>query len=100
MVLSWLRKDMHRDISPDNLMLRAVDQLPVLIDFGGVKQVVATVASQYYQTSMTSSPSSGTLLRKVGFARPEQVQTGTVFPHSDLYALAVTVLVLLTGKYT
>jgi serine/threonine-protein kinase len=38
----------HRDISPDNLMLRAFEQLPVLIDFGGVKQVAATVASQYY----------------------------------------------------
>ncbi|WP_413172273.1 protein kinase domain-containing protein [Anabaena azotica] len=88
----------HRDISPDNLMLRAVDQLPVLIDFGGVKQVAATVASQYYQTGMNSSPSNGTLLGKVGFAPPEQMQTGAVFPHSDLYALAVTVLVLLTGK--
>jgi serine/threonine-protein kinase len=89
----------HRDISPDNLMLRAFDQLPVLIDFGGVKQVAATVASQYYQTGMISSPSSGTLLGKVGFAPPEQMQTGAVFPHTDLYALAVTVLVLLTGKH-
>ena len=35
----------HRDISPDNLMLRNSDQLPVLIDFGCVKQVAATVAS-------------------------------------------------------
>ncbi|MBE9126351.1 protein kinase, partial [Coleofasciculus sp. LEGE 07081] len=29
----------HRDISPDNLMMRSTDGLPVLIDFGGVKQV-------------------------------------------------------------
>jgi serine/threonine protein kinase, bacterial len=88
----------HRDISPDNLMLRAVDQLPMLIDFGGVKQVVATVASQYYQPGAIASPPAPTLLGKVGFAPPEQMQTGMVSPHSDLYALAVTVLVLLTGK--
>ncbi|MEA5506366.1 serine/threonine-protein kinase [Halotia wernerae UHCC 0503] len=88
----------HRDISPDNLMLRAVDQLPMLIDFGGVKQVVATVASQYYQPGAVASPPAPTLLGKVGFAPPEQMQTGLVSPHSDLYALAVTVLVLLTGK--
>ncbi len=88
----------HRDISPDNLMLRAVDQLPMLIDFGGVKQVVATVASQYYQPGSVASPPAPTLLGKVGFAPPEQMQTGLVSPHSDLYALAVTVLVLLTGK--
>ena len=88
----------HRDISPDNLMLRTVDQLPVLIDFGGVKQVVATVASQYYQPGAMASPPAATLLGKMGFAPPEQMQTGMVSPHSDLYALAATVLVLLTGK--
>ncbi|MBD2356767.1 protein kinase [Tolypothrix sp. FACHB-123] len=88
----------HRDISPDNLILRQADQLPVLIDFGGVKQVVATVASQYYQPGVVASPPAATLLGKVGFAPPEQMQTGLVSPHSDLYALAATMLVLLTGK--
>jgi len=48
----------HRDISPDNLILRSSDHLPVLIDFGGVKQV-ATVVSQFNQpvagTSLTSN---------------------------------------------
>ncbi|BAY13967.1 serine/threonine-protein kinase [Calothrix sp. NIES-2098] len=88
----------HRDISPDNLILRKLDQLPVLIDFGGVKQVVATVASEYYQPGVVGSPAGATLLGKVGFAPPEQMQTGLVSPHSDLYALAATMLVLLTGK--
>jgi serine/threonine-protein kinase len=88
----------HRDISPDNLMLQSSDQLPVLIDFGGVKQVAATVASQYYQIGATASLTNGTLLGKIGFAPPEQMQTGMVSTHSDLYALAVTMLVLLTGK--
>jgi len=88
----------HRDISPDNLILRNSDQLPVLIDFGGVKQVAVNVASQYYQTgSKTPSPSE-TLLGKIGFAPPEQMQTGIVSAQSDLYALAATMLVLLTGK--
>lgn len=85
----------HRDISPDNIILRTVDQLPVLIDFGGVKQVVA--ASQYYQPGVAAPPAA-TLLGKAGFAPPEQMQTGAVSPHSDLYALAATTIVLLTGK--
>ncbi|MBD2361494.1 serine/threonine protein kinase [Anabaena minutissima FACHB-250] len=88
----------HRDISPDNLILRTFDQLPILIDFGGVKQVVAAVASQYYQPGIAAPPPAATLLGKVGFAPPEQMQTGTVSPHSDLYALAVSAIVLLTGK--
>jgi serine/threonine-protein kinase len=86
----------HRDISPENLILRTSDRLPTLIDFGGVKQVVATVTSVTPSGKRKSPPA--TLLGKVGYAPPEQMQQGVVYPHSDLYALAATVLVLLTGK--
>ncbi|HLO49581.1 MAG TPA: serine/threonine-protein kinase [Kamptonema sp.] len=86
----------HRDISPDNLILRISDGLPVLIDFGGVKQVAATVESQYGQQN--GAAIAATRLGKVGYAPDEQMQMGIVYPHSDLYALAATVLVLLTGK--
>ena len=88
----------HRDISPDNLILRSSDYLPVLIDFGGVKQIAATVASQFNQQNAGTAPSPATLLGKVGYTPPEQMLSGMVYPHSDLYALAATVLVLLTGK--
>lgn len=87
----------HRDISPDNLILRNSDLRPVLIDFGGVKQIVATV-SQLAQVEAGKAAPPATLLGKVGYAPNEQMRTGTVYPHSDLYALAVTALVLLTGK--
>ncbi|MDX2242044.1 MAG: protein kinase [Leptolyngbyaceae cyanobacterium bins.302] len=85
----------HRDISPDNLIQRSSDGLPVLIDFGGVKQVAARVMSV---TSPTAQPATVTRLGKVGYAPAEQLELGEVYPHSDLYALAVTVLVLVTGK--
>lgn len=87
----------HRDISPDNLMLRTADGLPVLIDFGGVKQAAAEVNSQL-RRSLAATPVNVTRLGKVGYAPTEQMERGDVFPHSDLYALAATVLVLLTGK--
>ena len=100
----------HRDISPDNLILRYGDQLPVLIDFGGVKQVAVAV-SQYVQGQNAQGqnaqgqnvqgqpiPTTETRLGKIGYAPEEQMQLGRAYPHSDLYALAVTVLVLLTGK--
>ncbi len=83
----------HRDISPENLILRTADQMPVLIDFGGVKQVAASVASQYI-----SGDGVPTRVGKVGYAPNEQMELGRVSSHSDLYALAVTVLVLLSGK--
>ncbi len=79
----------HRDISPDNLILRDSDRLPVLIDFGVVKltELEKTLAPQ------------GTVVGKSGYSPIEQLKTGKAYPSSDLYALAVTVLVLLTGKH-
>ncbi|ESA34424.1 serine threonine protein kinase [Leptolyngbya sp. Heron Island J] len=81
----------HRDISPDNIILRRSDQKPVLIDFGVVKEVVTRL-----QTGTTSV--QATTVGKAGYAPSEQLQSGRAYPSSDLYALAVTVLVLMTGK--
>ncbi|MEG3988112.1 serine/threonine-protein kinase [Microcoleus sp. S28C3] len=86
----------HRDISPDNLILRSSDGMPVLIDFGGVKQLAATVESLFAEANGTPAPA--TRIGKLGYAPVEQMQMGIVYPQSDLYALAATVLVLLTGK--
>ncbi|HLO85607.1 MAG TPA: serine/threonine-protein kinase [Nostocaceae cyanobacterium] len=83
----------HRDISPDNLILRRADNLPVLIDFGGVKQLPASKG--FWRTQLAAN---GTLLGKKGYAPEEQIRQGQVFKSSDLYSLAVTALVLLTGK--
>lgn len=82
----------HRDISPENLIQRSSDKLPVLIDFGAVKQAATTAISQF-----TGLPVL-TLLGKEGYAPQEQIQQGKAFPCTDLYSLAVTVLVLLIGK--
>ena len=81
----------HRDISPDNIILRRSDQKPVLIDFGVVKEVVTRL-----QTGTTAM--QATTVGKAGYAPSEQLQSGRAYPSSDLYALAVTVLVLMTGK--
>lgn len=100
-VLNYLHQQgvIHRDISPDNIMRRDLDGLPVLIDLGGVKQVAMDVATQVVSAPMSGfSSGSGTRLGKIGYAPDEQMRLGLVAPHSDLYALAVTALVLMTGK--
>ncbi len=86
----------HRDISPDNIIRRQADGLPVLIDFGGVKQIKAKVDSEFGVSPAHGTPA--TRLGKLGYAPEEQMQMGIVYPHSDLYALAATVVVLLTAK--
>jgi serine/threonine protein kinase len=82
----------HRDISPDNIIYRQSDRLPVLIDFGGVKEVAATAVSRYSNTKVA------TRIGKQGYAPDEQMIRGTVSPASDLYAVATTALTLLIGK--
>lgn len=88
----------HRDISPDNLILREGDEQPVLIDFGCIKEVELRTKAELETEDNTSISLTGTALGKTGYAPPEQVERGIVYAHSDLYALAATAIVLLTGK--
>jgi serine/threonine-protein kinase len=94
-VLSYIHSKgvIHRDISPDNIILRISDNLPVLIDFGGVKQIAANAVAQCSNMGILQ-----TILGKKGYAPEEQLRHGQVYFSSDLYSLAATVLVLLMGK--
>ena len=78
----------HRDIKPSNIM-RHRDGRLYLLDFGAVKQVTAAQGKP-------SGKSTG--IYSIGFAPPEQMAGGAVYPSTDLYALAVTCITLLTGK--
>jgi serine/threonine protein kinase, bacterial len=89
----------HRDISPDNLIFRSSDRKPVLIDFGGVKEVAVKAELQYSPAALAGQNTViPTRLGKAGYAPREQMQRGVVSAQSDLYALAATALALLTGR--
>ncbi|MEA5574965.1 bifunctional serine/threonine-protein kinase/formylglycine-generating enzyme family protein [Anabaena sp. UHCC 0451] len=74
----------HRDIKPENIIRRNADQKPVLIDFGGAKQV-----------THTSIARQATAIYTLGYAPTEQM-AGFACHASDLYALGVTCVRLLT----
>ena len=90
-VLAYLhnRGAIHRNLSPDTLILRQHDQLPILINFGLVQELVAQLQLHPIDPRLA--------LGQWGFVPPEQLH-GRAEPSSDLYALAVTAIALLTGK--
>jgi serine/threonine protein kinase len=75
----------HRDIKPSNIM-RNRQGLLYLLDFGAMRDI--TKGSQNTSTGIYSQ----------GYAPPEQMAGQSISYSSDLYGLAATCLVLMTGQ--
>jgi serine/threonine protein kinase len=93
-VLQYVHKHrvIHRDIKPHNLLRCEDDGRLVLIDFGAVKERLAEAVEDNLQKTATTN-----FVGTMGFAPPEQFALRPVYG-SDIYAVGVTCLFLLTGK--
>lgn len=81
----------HRDIKPDNIIVRHRDGKPVLIDFGAIRESMGTVVNSQ------GNPTSSIVIGTPGYMPSEQAAGRPVYS-SDLYSLGMTVIYLLTGK--
>lgn len=78
----------HRDISPDNIMLQP-DGTVKLLDFGAAKDM----------ESMREGVSQ--MVTKKGFSPPEQyMEHGQIGSWTDVYSLTATIYYCITGKVT
>ncbi|MEG3439777.1 serine/threonine-protein kinase [Pannus brasiliensis CCIBt3594] len=82
-------RSIHRDIKPSNIMRDKNGRL-YLLDFGAVKQATS---------SGGNLSGKSTTIYSAGYAPPEQQLGKQVSPATDLYALAVTCITLLTNQY-
>ncbi|MBE9179052.1 serine/threonine protein kinase [Oculatella sp. LEGE 06141] len=81
----------HRDIKPPNIIRCQDDGRLVLIDFGAVKENIQSV-DEWSQKVPTTQ-----FVGTVGFAPPEQLALRPTYS-SDIYAIGITCLYLLTGR--
>lgn len=79
----------HRDISPENIIVQAVDQQPVLLDFGAARRTIGAMSEAL------------TVILKASYAPVEQyaeIPGLSQGPWTDVYALASVAHWMLTGR--
>ena len=81
----------HRDIKPDNIILRSSDRKPILIDFGAVKETIRSVVGT------PGYPTQSLVMGTPGYMPSEQAVGRPVYA-TDIYSLGLTAIYLLTGK--
>ena len=75
---------LHRDIKPDNVVVRKDDGSLVLLDFGAARATVGPAGA----LDQVVTP---------GYAPPEQYEGGAQGPWTDIYALAAMLYWMVTG---
>src|SRR5262245_48296755 len=83
----------HRDIKPDNVMVRP-DGYVKLMDFGLARVQVAVDTES---TRAGSDP--GMIIGTVGYMAPEQARGEAVAPEADVFAFGVLLYELVTGRH-
>ena len=87
----------HRDIKPDNVMVRP-DGYVKLLDFG----LARTQPDQYGAGSTgagTSRTEAGLILGTIGYMAPEQARGEPVAAEADVFSLGVVLYELVTGRH-
>lgn len=84
---------LHRDLKPDNVLLRAGDDAPLLLDFGLARALLPDV-------DVSAATRTGQFLGTPGWWSPEQArgERERIGPASDVFGLGAVLYAALTGR--
>ncbi len=90
---------LHRDVKPSNVLVRADDGHPVLVDFG-LAGWATERRPDHLENSNLGLSADGEFLGTPGFCAPEQAlgRLDQIGPTADVYGLGATLFAMLTGR--
>jgi predicted ATPase len=88
----------HRDIKPDNVMVRP-DGYAKLLDFGVARAQPDQIGTGTTDGGRQSTTEAGLILGTIGYMAPEQARGEAVTAEADIFSLGVVLYELVTGRH-